>query len=65
MTDNEIKERLFQVWAEHYNEFPAFSAGWKEEAKKIYNYKTIREIGQIMVNDGVDRLIVAKIIRGE
>ncbi|OGW44478.1 MAG: hypothetical protein A2Y66_01925 [Nitrospirae bacterium RBG_13_41_22] len=66
MTDNEIKEKLYLLWSEHLVKNSALSIeSWLTEIQKANNYKTNREIGQVMIKAGVARLTVAKIIRGE
>jgi len=68
MTDVDIKEKLFQVWAEISTEkMPDYRDKDKEYDyfKELHNYKTAREIGALMVKDGIDRVVIAKILRGE
>lgn len=63
-TDQEIKDRLFSLWAE--KKYPDTSEYWQkyniELIREDYSWKTISEIKALMQKDGIDLSEINKII---
>lgn len=64
MTDNEIKEKLIRVWANH--KYLDVSGYWQEYNVELLKENcgdiTISEIKALMIKDGVDKVEINKIM---
>lgn len=65
LTESEIKEKLFRLWAEKGKEANQHPESFKFTYKPLCKDKTISEIQTLMIGDGVDQAEINKIMESK